>query len=87
MIQLIYIFIHSNTIIGLILFHSKQFLAWLSEAESLCENAEQEIERNPLILKVSSFKWFSSSSFQKKKKCEKWETKQEKAVSFVAIWI
>ncbi|XP_031638599.1 dystrophin, isoforms A/C/F/G/H isoform X4 [Contarinia nasturtii] len=28
-----------------------QFLAWLSEAESLCENAEQEIERNPLILK------------------------------------
>lgn len=29
-----------------------QFLAWLSEAESLCENAEQEIERNPLILKV-----------------------------------
>lgn len=32
-----------------------QFLGWLSEAESLCENAEQEIERNPLILKVSYF--------------------------------
>lgn len=29
-----------------------QFLAWLSEAESLSENAEQEIERNPLAYKV-----------------------------------
>lgn len=41
-------------------FNSKQFLAWLSEAESLCENAEQEIERNPLILKVSPIDLFSS---------------------------
>lgn len=31
-----------------------QFLAWLSEAESLCENAEQELDRNPLALKVST---------------------------------
>lgn len=29
-----------------------QFLGWLSEAESLCENVEQEIERNPLVHKV-----------------------------------
>ncbi|XP_037038480.1 dystrophin, isoforms A/C/F/G/H isoform X6 [Bradysia coprophila] len=27
-----------------------QFLAWLSEAESACENAEQEIERKPHII-------------------------------------
>ncbi|KAJ6635994.1 Dystrophin, isoform B [Pseudolycoriella hygida] len=29
-----------------------QFLAWLSEAESACENAEQEIERKPHIIMV-----------------------------------
>ncbi|XP_055384442.1 dystrophin-like isoform X2 [Condylostylus longicornis] len=29
-----------------------QFLAFLSEAESLCENAEAEIDRNPMVLKV-----------------------------------
>lgn len=29
-----------------------QFLGWLSEAESACENAEQDIERNPLAHKV-----------------------------------
>ncbi|XP_063701711.1 dystrophin, isoforms A/C/F/G/H isoform X5 [Culicoides brevitarsis] len=31
--------------------HLDQFLAWLSEAESLCENTEAEIERNPLGVK------------------------------------
>lgn len=31
----------------------KQFLAWLSEAESLCENTEADLERNPLGVKVS----------------------------------
>lgn len=31
-----------------------QFLAFLSESESMCESAESEIERNPLMLKVSS---------------------------------
>lgn len=30
-----------------------QFLAFLSESESLCESAEAEIERNPLMFKVS----------------------------------
>lgn len=35
------------------LFLHSQFLAWLSEAESLCENTEAEIERNPLGVKVS----------------------------------
>uniref|UniRef100_A0A336KZ29 CSON001198 protein n=1 Tax=Culicoides sonorensis TaxID=179676 RepID=A0A336KZ29_CULSO len=31
--------------------HLDQFLAWLSEAESLCENTEADIERNPLGVK------------------------------------
>lgn len=31
-----------------------QFLAFLSESESLCESAEAEIERNPLMFKVSA---------------------------------
>uniref|UniRef100_A0A6P4ESB9 Dystrophin, isoforms A/C/F/G/H isoform X13 n=1 Tax=Drosophila rhopaloa TaxID=1041015 RepID=A0A6P4ESB9_DRORH len=30
-----------------------QFLAFLSETETLCENAEADIERNPLMFKVS----------------------------------
>ena len=30
-----------------------QFLAFLSEAESLCENVEAEIDRSPFVLKVS----------------------------------
>lgn len=32
---------------------SLQFSAWLGETESMFENIEQEIERNPLVLKVS----------------------------------
>lgn len=32
---------------------SRQFLAFLSETETLCENAESEIDRNPLMFKVS----------------------------------
>jgi hypothetical protein len=32
---------------------SDQFLAWLSEAESLVENTEVDADRNPLSLKVS----------------------------------
>jgi hypothetical protein len=31
---------------------SDQFLAWLSEAESLVENTEVDADRNPLSLKV-----------------------------------
>lgn len=30
-----------------------QFLAFLSESESLCETAEAEIDHNPMIFKVS----------------------------------
>lgn len=40
-----------------------QFLAWLSEAESACENAEQEIERKPHIIMVSAYKTDSGKIF------------------------